>query len=187
MTGRPDAIAEALRNRMRVGEGLTAPYARRWAVGGCEATHSLWTYPRDAISDFANGLTELKVPVDTGDDAINIDTASGTIWVGVNGRTRSADRASEFLIGRGNERIPALVINSPEVAIELIRAYSAQPDPIPQTDIVQVGFPGISNDSRTYVGSWQWNVHAEARGDEFVHRAASATLTAIWKTNQRGD
>ena len=63
--------------------------------------------------------------------------------------------------------------------IELIKAYSSPPEPIPTTEIVQVGFPGIHDDAHTYVGSWQWNVHGEAKGEEFVCRTANATLAAI--------
>jgi hypothetical protein len=183
-----DEIAEALRARMRVGEGLSAPYARKWAIGGCEASHSLWSYPHNAISDFADGLTELKVPVKAANDTIVVNTSRGTLWVATSGKTRSADRASAFLIGCSDEKTPVVVVNAPEVVIELIRAYSAPPEPIPQTEIIQVGFPGIRDDSRTYVGSWQWNVHGEARGEEFVRRTANATLTAIRASEaQRGN
>jgi hypothetical protein len=181
-------IIEALRNRMRVGEGLSAPYARKWAIGGCEASHSLWKYPHDAISDLANGLTELKVPLLAGNDAIIVNTGRATVWVAVSGNTRNADRAAAFLFGRSEEKAPAVVVNSPEVVIELIRAYSDPPEPIPRTEIIQVGFPGIRDDSRTYVGSWQWNVHGEAQGEEFVCRTANATLAAIRaKEAQRGN
>jgi hypothetical protein len=178
LTGR-DEIVEALRNRMRVGEGLSVPYARKWAMGGCEASHSLWSYPHDAISDFADGLAALKVPFYTTSDALVVEAGRGDVWVGVSGGARNADRASAFLVGRCEEETPAFVVNSPEVVIELIRAYNAPPEQIPQTETIQVGFPGIRNDSCTYVGSWQWNVHGEARGEDFVLRAAAATLNAV--------
>jgi hypothetical protein len=62
---------------------------------------------------------------------------------------------------------------------------TAAPEPIPQTEIIQVYFCGIRDDSRTYVGSWQWNVHGEAIGEEFVCRTANAVLTAI-RANEVG-
>jgi hypothetical protein len=183
-----DDFIQALRNRMRVGEGLSAPYARKWAIGGCEASHSLWQYPHDAISDFASGLLELRVAVAADDNGISIDADPAGIWVGVNGKSRNADRASEFLIGERGEKTPVFVVNSPEVVIEFIRAYNAPLEPIPLTEIIQVGFPGIHDGSRTYVGSWQWNVHGEAQGAEVVSRAANATLSAIRaKEAERGD
>lgn len=182
-----DEIVEALRTRMRVGEGLSVPYARKWAIGGCEASHSLWTYPHDAISDFANGLIALKVPFHADSAAIVVDTGWASIWVAVNGKTRKSDRASDFLVGRNEERTPAVIINSSEVVIEIIRAYVGPPKPITETEIIQIGFPGIRDDSHTYIGSWQWNVHGEARDEEFVCRTASATLTAIRaKETERG-
>ncbi len=180
-----DEIVATLRNRMRVGEGLSAPYARKWAIGGCEASHSLWAYPHDAISDFADGLTELNVLVRTEGDTIVVNTGGGTVWVATNGNTRNADKASAFLVGCGEEKTPSVVVNSPEVVIEIIRAHRAPPEPIPRTEIIQVGFPGIRDDSRTYVGSWQWSVHGEASGEEFVCRTANAVLTAI-RANEAG-
>jgi hypothetical protein len=164
---------------MRVGEGLSAPYARKWAIGGCEASHSLWSYPHDAISDFAGGLLQLGLHATADEHAIVVHPGPTTVWVAVNGKSRTADRASEFLIGCDEGNSPVVVVNSPEVALQLIKAYNARPEAIQSTEIVQIGFPGIDADSRTYVGSWQWNIHAEASSDEFVDRTANATLAAI--------
>ncbi len=75
-----------------------------------------------------------------------------------------------------------MVVNSPEVVLELVKAYNTPPEAIQPTEIIQIGFPGIHHDSHTYVGSWQWNIHAEARGDVFVRRTADATLAAIRAT-----
>ena len=37
----PSDIAHALRSRMRKGQGMTVPYARRWDIGGCEPTNTV--------------------------------------------------------------------------------------------------------------------------------------------------
>jgi hypothetical protein len=96
---------------MRVGEGLSAPYARKWAIGGCEASHSLWSYPHDAISDFANGLAELKVPLLADNDAIIVNTGRATNWVAISGNSRNADKASAFLVGCSEEKITVVIVN----------------------------------------------------------------------------
>jgi hypothetical protein len=178
LDSREDIIA-ALRNRMRVGEGLSMPYARKWAIGGCEASHSLWSYPHDAIADFADALMKLGMHARAEDDAISVNAGSATVWVAANGKNRNSARASEFLLWCSEGSSPVVVVNSHEVVTELIKAYGSPPEPIPSTEIVQVGFPGIRDDIRTYVGSWQWNVHGEAKGEEFVCRTANATLAAI--------
>jgi hypothetical protein len=73
---------------------------------------------------------------------------------------------------------PQYVGNSPEVVTELARQL-CKPPPHPVEDTkVQVGFPGYSREPK-YVGNWSWNIHGEARGEEFVRRAAAATLAAI--------
>jgi hypothetical protein len=73
---------------------------------------------------------------------------------------------------------PQYVGNSPEVVTELVRQL-CKPPPHPGEDTkVQVGFPGCDREPK-YVGSWQWNIQGEARGEEFVRRAAAATLAAI--------
>lgn len=75
---------------------------------------------------------------------------------------------------------PDYIGNSPEVLIELIRSLFLVPVPaLVQDPLVQVGFPGQPPGELTYVGSWQWDVHGEARGTEFINRAAAATLAAI--------
>jgi hypothetical protein len=69
--------------------------------------------------------------------------------------------------------------NSPEVIVELLRGLPRAPLPRPDSELIQIGFPGHETDEVTYVGSWEWNIHGEARGQEFVDRAAAATLVAI--------
>ncbi|MHA7662682.1 hypothetical protein [Mycolicibacterium sp. HS_4_1] len=175
-----DEIVAALRKRMRVGAGLTVPYARKWSLGGCEPSHSLWTFPHDDISTMAAGLLQLDASITATNDAVLVGLADSMVWVAVNGHTRDAQRASDFLIGRQGESRAVHVGNAPEVALEIIRGLSAPPAPIPAPcEILQVGFPGIHASDPTYVGSWQWYIHGEARDDEYVRRAANATLNAI--------
>ncbi|MGY4710179.1 hypothetical protein ACXDF8_11590 [Mycolicibacterium sp. CBM1] len=69
--------------------------------------------------------------------------------------------------------------NSPEVVIALLRGLLLPPAPRRDVEVVQIGFPGHERDEVTYVGSWQWDIHGEARGPEFVDRAVAATLAAI--------
>jgi hypothetical protein len=69
--------------------------------------------------------------------------------------------------------------DSPEVVVEMVRNLLAPVPPAVTDDRVQVGFPGRHNSATTYVGSWQWDIHGEARGTEFIDRAAAATLAAI--------
>ncbi|MCA4727114.1 hypothetical protein [Mycolicibacterium fortuitum] len=173
------AIADALRRRMRVGEGLSVPYARKWSVGGCDPTRSLWSYPHNAIRDFAAGLATLAAPVVAADDLITIGAGVARVWVAANGTARNAEDASAFLLGRPGEELPVVVINSPEVAVELIAGLAVSPASCPDDELIQIGFPGVHLEDRVYVGSWRWNVHAEVRGEEFVCRTAHAILAAV--------
>ncbi len=175
-----DEIIAALRKRMRVGAGLTVPYARKWSIGGCEPSHSLWTFPHDDISTMAAGLLQLDTSITATSDAVLVGLADSAVWVAANGHTRDAERASEFLIGRRGESRAMYVGNAPEVGLEIIKGLSAPPAPIPAPcEILRIGFPGIHDSDLTYVGSWQWYIHGEARDDEYVQRAANATLGAI--------
>lgn len=69
--------------------------------------------------------------------------------------------------------------DSPEVVVELLRRLPSPPSLPVDVDFVQIGFPGYAGDRVTYVGSWQWAIHGEARGAQFVDRTAAATLAAI--------
>lgn len=175
-----EEIATALRKRMRVGAGLTVPYARKWSIGGCEPSHSLWKFPHDDIATMSAGLVQLDVPISANGDAVVISFPTNAIWIATNGDSRGADRASEFLVGQMGNDQAMYVGNAPEVVLEIIKGLSAPPAPIPAPcEILQIGFPGIHDSDLTYVGSWQWYIHGEARDDEFVRRAANATLSAI--------
>ncbi|WP_418002999.1 hypothetical protein ACNO8X_23815 [Mycobacterium sp. PDNC021] len=175
-----DEIVAVLRQRMRVGAGLTVPYARKWAIGGCEPSHSLWTFPHDEIATMAAGLLQLNASIVATDRTVRISHSGIVVWVAANGESTRAEGPSEFLIRQWAEGHAMYVGNSAQVVLEIIKRLSAPP-PRPGTadQIIQIGFPGIHDNELTYVGSWQWYVHGEARDDEWVRRAAHSTLSAI--------
>ena len=89
-----DEIMQALRQRMRVGEGLSMPYARKWSIGGCDAEYSLWEYPNDSIATFADGLLALRATISAAEDCLVIDGGGVRFWVAVNGRRRNAEQCA---------------------------------------------------------------------------------------------
>jgi hypothetical protein len=173
------AIADWLRLRIRNGEGLTAPYARRWEVGGCTPTHSLWDWPSDRLTTLGSELLLLAHPVYGIEDAVIVDVPDTPVLVAVNRSSPGDGPLDAYIVSIQPNQPPQYVGNSPEVVAELIRNLSKPPPP-PLVDDkrVQVGFPGYDREPK-YVGSWSWNIHGEARGEEFVTRAAAATLAAI--------
>ncbi|WP_157516742.1 hypothetical protein [Mycobacterium sp. MS1601] len=62
---------------------------------------------------------------------------------------------------------------------QLIRKFGEPLQPIPESDLIQVGFPGRPSGELTYIGSWQWDIHSEAHSPDFVVRAARAIVDAI--------
>jgi hypothetical protein len=175
----PDAVADALRSRILAGHGLSVPYARKWEIAGCEPLHSLWRRPYDGLAVLGVGLVELGVPIDVVENGILVGNRSAPMWVAANRSMHGDGPPDAYLVGWGDDRSVLYTGNAPEVVIELLRMMPAPTPPLPTSDIVQVGFPGIENTTVTYVGSWQWNVHGETRDPEFVPRAANATLAAI--------
>ncbi|WKG04081.1 hypothetical protein [Mycolicibacterium sp. HK-90] len=168
------SIREALHSRMCKGCGLSVPYARKWEIGGCEPTHSLRSYPYDGLHILATGLSELGRYITPVADGLLV----AGLWVSTNRSTRGDGPPDAYLIGQDPSGRARYAGNSPEVVLEMLRLISSPPQPHigPQ---LQVGFHGIHDSATTYVGSWQWNIHGEARDDEFIHRAAAATLAAI--------
>lgn len=51
-----EQISASLRERVRVGQGLSVPYAREWDVGGCTPKNSLRESPHDALRSFCSVL-----------------------------------------------------------------------------------------------------------------------------------
>lgn len=146
---------------------------------GCEPQHPLWRRPYDGLAVLATGLLRLGVPIDAVDDGLLVGISSAQTWLAANRSLRGDGPPDAYLIGSGADKPAFYTGNAPEVIIELLRTLSAPTPPLAISDILQVGFPGIKSAATTYVGSWQWNVHGETRNNEFVNRAAAATLAAI--------
>jgi hypothetical protein len=172
------AIADWLRVRVRSGEGLAAPYARRWEVRGCTPTRSLWDWPSDRLATLGADLLSLGYPVYGIDDAVTVAVPGVPVVVAVNRSSPGDGPPDAYIVNSQPDQPPNYVGNSPEVVTELLRKLSEPPPPLIEDKRVQVGFPGYDREPK-YVGSWSWNIHGEARGEEFVRRAAAATLAAI--------
>lgn len=178
------AISAALRSTIRVGQDLSAPYARKWAVGGCEATNSLFTYPYDALEVFSTAISELDVSVWTSAHGLTVSRGDTRVWVAINRSIRGDGPPDAYLIGRYPDQLADYVGNAPQVVTHMLQRIDQPVQLVPEAPGLVVGFPGMEDRKLTYVGSWQWNVHGEARDDEFVGRAAVATMAAIRATNR---
>jgi hypothetical protein len=77
------AIADWLRVRVRSGEGLAAPYARRWEVRGCTPTHTLWDWPSDRLATLGADLLSLGYPVYGIEDAVTVAVPGVPVVVAV--------------------------------------------------------------------------------------------------------
>ncbi|MGU3497683.1 hypothetical protein [Mycobacterium sp. C31M] len=172
-------VAAALRSTIKKGLEPSVPYARKWEIGGCAATHSLRSFPYDGIQVLSEGLIGLGRPLVKADAGVVVGDMEPQLWVAANRSIRGDGPPDAYAVGQVGDKKARYTGNSPEVVVKLIES-SSQPVPAtPNTDVVQVGFPGLPDRGKTYVGSWQWGVHGEARDSEFIHRAAAATLAAI--------
>jgi hypothetical protein len=181
----PSDFADALRSRMRKGQGLSVPYARKWAVGGCEPIHSVKSFPYDGLLVLGKGLSELHHAVVAYPDGLIIEGGLETLWVAANRSVRGDGPPDAYLVGTSEDQHARYVGDTAEVVIEIVRGMSGAVPTLQAADGLQVGFPGMRNTEKTYVGSWQWGVHGEAPDGEFVRRAANATLKAIDATKER--
>ncbi|BBY65404.1 hypothetical protein MHEL_36470 [Mycolicibacterium helvum] len=174
------AIADWLRAHLRKGEGLTHPYARKLEIANYVPTHSLWTtWTEDRLLTFGAGLVAIRRPIRTASDGVKVELAGRSIIVAANRSAPGEGLPDAYLFQATPGRPADYTGDSPEVVIETIRGLLAPVPPPVADDRVQVGFPGREASATTYVGSWQWDIHGEARGTEFVNRAAAATLAAI--------
>lgn len=179
----PVAISAALRSTLRVGQDLSAPYARKWQVGGCEATNSLYTYPYDPLELFSTAISELDASVVTSVRGLTVTRGDTQVWVAINRSIRGDGPPDAYLIGRHPDKPADYVGNAPQVVTHMLQRIDQPVQPLPDSPELVIGFPGMADRRMTYVGSWQWNVHGEARDDEFIRRAAVATMAAIKATN----
>lgn len=180
-------IAAALRSNVRKGHEPSVPYARKWEIGGCAPIHSLRTYPYDGIEVLSKGLAELGrriVPIEYG---LLVGDSGTELWVAANRSVRGDGPPDAYIAGRVGEERSRYTGNAAEVVVMLLDQILAPASELPTDHELQVGFPGLPNRGVTYVGSWQWNIHGEAKDDEFVRRAAWATLATIRSKEVRDD
>lgn len=180
-------IAGALRSNIRKGQEPSVPYARKWEIGGCAPIHSLRTFPYDGIEVLSQGLARLGrqiVPIEHG--LLVGDSGTG-LWVAANRSIRGEGPPDAYIAGRSGEEHSRYTGNAAEVVLMLVEQMLAPVEQLPTAPELQVGFPGLPDRGVTYVGSWQWNIHGEARDDEFVSRAARATLATIRSKEVRDD
>jgi len=139
----------------------------------------LRTYPYDGVQVLSEGVARLGWTVRGAESGIVLEKGVLTAWVAAD-RSDPGDGPPEaYLLGRGGEDSARYTGNAPEVIIALLEGLSTPVPPMPTDPTLKVGFPGLPDRGVTYVGSWQWNIHGEVRDDEFVRRAAVATLAAI--------
>lgn len=180
-------IGAAIRSSMRKGQEPSVPYARRWELGGCAPTHSLRTFPYDGIQVLSEGVARLGWAVRGTGDGIILENGPVSVWVAANRSTRGDGPPDAYLLGKEGESGARYTGNAPEVVMALLRDISSPVPPIPTNKDLQIGFPGLPDRGVTYVGSWQWGIHGEVRDDEFVCRAAVATVAAIGSKEARYD
>jgi hypothetical protein len=172
-------IADWLRLHLISSHRLSYPYARKWEIGGCSAKHWLWSWPSDRLSDLAAGLVSCNYPVAAVEDGVVIRLSDKSVKLCVNRSSPGPGLPDAYAFIDVGSDLPGYVGNSPEVIVELLRGYPSPAPPLVESDLIEVGFPGREHAELTYVGSWQWDVHGEARETDFVRRAVAATLAAI--------
>jgi hypothetical protein len=182
----PAEVAAWLRGNRTWQNSLSWPYERKWETGGCSARHDLWTWPSDRFLDLATGLASCGYPISGVDGGVVVASPNGDLKVCVNRSNPGDGPPDAYALWENASAQPVYIGNSPEVIVEMVRGYGDSPPPLVDDELVIVGFPGRPVAELTYVGSWQWGVHGEARGEEFVRRAGAATLDAInARRNQR--
>jgi hypothetical protein len=139
----------------------------------------LFEWPTDRLETLGAGLIAAGYPVRALDDGVEVALPERGVEVSVDRSIPGDGPPEAYMLESTAHGRPDYIGNSPEVLIELIRRLSQPTPTLVQDELVQVGFPGQPPSELTYVGSWQWDIHGEARGTEFVNRAAAATLAAI--------
>jgi len=134
-------ISAALRERMRVGQGLSAPYARKWDVGGCAPGHSLWRYPHDSLESFSNGLVALRRPLDWSERGLQVGYGADALWVAINRSLRGEGPPDAYLVGRPGTDAALYIGNSPEVILEILDTWPKLVVGQAHSDELQIGFP----------------------------------------------
>jgi hypothetical protein len=121
----------------------------------------------------------LGVRVNATNGGAELDLPGGPVVVAVSKYLPEEGPPSDYGLFEKGSPEPAYVCNSPAVVAEVLRRLGEPAPALPDSDLVQVGFPGASSGEITYIGCWQWDIHSEARTPEFVLRAAQAIIDAI--------
>ena len=148
-------------------------------MGGCAATRSLYVYPYDALEVFSTAVSDLDASVTASTNGLLVSRGYTRAWIAINRSIRGEGPPDAYLIGRHADLLPAYVGNSPQVVTQMLQRIAEPAGPVPESPELVIGFPGMTDRKMTYVGSWRWNIHGEARDDEFISRAAVATVEAI--------
>jgi hypothetical protein len=172
-------IADWLRSHRTKGFDLSYPYGRKWEIGGCIATHSLWAWPTDRILDLSIGIASCGHRVFGVEGGVLVVLPDSTIKVSANRSSPGEGPPDAYSFFESETQSPCYTGNSPEIIVMMLRGFEDPSPPLVESEIVEIGFPGRPESDLTYVGSWQWDVHGEARGSDFVRRASAATLDAI--------
>ncbi len=174
-----EEIESWLRLHLRTDISLSAPYRRLWSLAGCEPTRSLATWPTDRFNRFASDLYGSGVEVTASPLGVNVRVGGSEATVVVSRTDLGDGPPTDYGLLFGGDNRLVYITNAPEVVIQVVRRLALAPAPIPECSSIQIGFPGREQDGATYVGSWEWDVHCEARTPEFVTRAAVAIADAI--------
>lgn len=180
----PESVADWLRARAGWGQALSKPYARRLDDSGRPEQHSLRALGDDPLARLAEGLIGLSWPISGEEGGLSIQTPAGIVRLSATRNSPGAGPPEAYLVSTGDR--PAYIGNAAEVIVELVRGILVEAADLPVVEAstydldspLQVGFPGQTGEL-TYVGSWQWNIHGEALGEEYVRRAVAATQAAI--------
>lgn len=85
-----EEIAAWLRQNIRSDFCLSAPYRRRWHLGGCEPTHFLATWPTDRLTKLGSELHDSGFEVRASPRGVHVAAGDGGVTVAA-GRTDLGD------------------------------------------------------------------------------------------------
>ncbi|THV43589.1 hypothetical protein [Glycomyces buryatensis] len=173
------AVDKWLRPRIVHGERLSRPYFRLWDPypNPVEGDFSL-AGGRDKVRLLAEALMGLGWPINAEPTGVSIRTPVGPIGLLATRDAPGDGGPDTYVVSTASEARPVYIGDTFQVAVELIRALADEVGEMVEDHRIQIGCPGQKNDL-TYVGGAWRGIHGEARGEEYVHRAAAATRAAI--------
>jgi hypothetical protein len=117
----PESIVDWFQKHMRKGEGLSAPYARRWELSGRAATNSLWDWPSDRLATLAELVFSLNHPVFGVDNGVLVDIPRKPVWLSCNRSSPGDGPPDAYVVRLQPDFSPRYVGNAPEVIAQLLR------------------------------------------------------------------